>query len=234
MSNRFSNSYIGVVRPDSPASPHSQGIEEMTAKHFGNTQQIENLLARIQAGDEKAREELVKESQERLRRLASKMLKGFPGVARMGQTGDVLQPVLFRFHRALVEKKFDSGKGLVAYAAQMIRYELLDLARKYRREWAARISNRPDANGKLPFENLGKPDPQPGVPAEAEKSGRLHEAVEQLPEDEKRVIDLRCYGQWSRQETAVILDVNEKTVTRRYGRAMEKLGRALQGVFGDC
>ena len=72
------------------------------AKHFGNTQQIENLLAAIQAGDEEAREELIKESQERLRRLASKMLKGFPGVARMaGETGDVLQPVLLRLHGAL-------------------------------------------------------------------------------------------------------------------------------------
>ena len=57
--------------------------------------------------------------------------------------------------------------------------------------------------------------------------------MEQLPEDEKRVIDLRCYGHWSRQETAVILDVDEKTVTRRYGRALEKLGQALKDVVLD-
>ena len=57
--------------------------------------------------------------------------------------------------------------------------------------------------------------------------------VEQLPDDEEEVIELRCYGHWSRQETAVLLDVDEKTVTRRYGRAVEKLGVALQGVFGD-
>ena len=204
------------------------------AKHFGNTQQIENLLATIQAGDEKAREELIEESQKRLRLLASKMLKGFPGVARMaGQTEDVLQPVLFRLYCALEKKKFDSGGAFVAYAAQMIRYELLDLARKYRRERAARMSNRPDAKGGLPLDGVGKPDPEPGVPTEAEKWDRFHETVEQLPDDEKRVVELRCYGQWSRQETAVILDVDEKTVTRRYGRAMEKLGVALQGVFGE-
>ena len=137
------------------------------------------------------------------------MLKGFPGVARMGQTGDVLQPVLFRLYCALEKKKFDSGRGFVAYAAQMIRYELLDLARKYRREWEARLTNRPDANGKLPLEILGKPDPRP-VFRRSREMGRLHEAVEQLPEDEKRVIDLRCYGHWSRQETAV-----SSTWTRR-------------------
>jgi DNA-directed RNA polymerase specialized sigma24 family protein len=51
-----------------------------------------------------------------------------------------------------------------------------------------------------------------------------------LPDDEKQVIELRCYGHWSRQETAVILGVEERTVTRRYGRAMEKLGMAIQGV----
>jgi RNA polymerase sigma factor (sigma-70 family) len=199
------------------------------SKHFGNTQKIENLLAAIQAGDNEAREELIKESQERLRRMASKLLKGFPGVARMGQTGDVLQPVLFRLYGALEKKKFDSGRAFVAYAAQMIRRELLDLVRKYRLERAARITNRPDAIGQSPLELVGKPDPEPGVPTEAE---RLQEAVEQLPDDEKRVVELRCYGQWSRQETAVILDVDEKTVTRRYGRAVEKLGVALQGVVG--
>ena len=89
------------------------------AKHFGNTERIENLLAGIQAGDEHAREELIKESQERLRRLASKMLKGFPGVARVaGQTEDVLQPVLFRLHNALDKKKFETGGAFVAYAAR--------------------------------------------------------------------------------------------------------------------
>ena len=205
------------------------------AKHFGNTGRIDNLLEAIQAGDDTAREELIRESQERLRRMASKMLKGFPGVARMaGQTEDVLQPVLFRLHGALEKKKFDTGRAFVAYAAQMIRHELLDLARKYRHEVAARLSNRPDAKGRLPFDRLGGPDPEVGVPAEVEKWDRFHEAVDQLPEDEKQVIELRCYGQWSRQETAVIIGVEERTVTRRYGRAIEKLGAALQSVGGDC
>ena len=198
------------------------------AKHFGNTQKIESLLAAIEAGDDEAREELIKESQERLRRMASKLLKGFPGVARMEQTDGVLDSVLFRLYGALEKKKFDSGRAFVAYAAQMIRYELLDLVRKYRREFELRRTNRPDAIGQSPVDQVGKPDPEPGDPTETE---RLQEAVEQLPDDEKRVVELRCYGGWSRQETAVLLGVNEKTVTRRYGRAMEKLGVALQGSW---
>jgi RNA polymerase sigma factor (sigma-70 family) len=203
-------------------------------KHFGNTQQIEHLLAAIQSGDDTAREELIRESQERLRRMASKMLKGFPGVARMaGQTGDVLQPVLFRLHGALEKKTFDTGRAFVAYAAQMIRHELLDLARKYRHEVVVRLTNRPDALGRLPLDGLGRADPEFGVPAEAEKWDRFHEAVDQLPDDEKQVIELRCYGQWSRQETAVIIGVEERTVTRRYGRAIEKLGAALQRAIAE-
>ena len=199
------------------------------SKHFGNTQKIENLLAAIQAGDEEAREELIKESQERLRRMASKLLKGFPGVARMGQTGDVLQPVLFRLYGALEKKKFDSGRAFVAYAAQMIRRELLDLVRKYRLERAARITNRPDAIGQSPLELVGKPDPEPGAATEAEA---VLEAVEQLPDDEKRVVELRCYGQWSRQETAVILGVDEKTVTRRVWPGRGKTGGGASACLG--
>ena len=59
------------------------------AKHFGNTQRIEELLQDLKAGKEYAREEVILESQERLRRLASKLLKGCPGVARVAaQTDD--------------------------------------------------------------------------------------------------------------------------------------------------
>jgi RNA polymerase sigma factor (sigma-70 family) len=197
------------------------------SKHFGNTQQIENLLERIQAGDERACEDLIKESQERLRRLASKMLKGFPGVARLaGQTEDVLQPVLNRLYQTLQKKQFDSGKALIAYAAKMIRCELLDLSRKYRLEISKHLSNRPDANGRMLINIIDKPAPD--IFANLEKWGSLHEAVEQLPEDEKTVIELRLYEEKSRQDTAIILDIDENTVTRRYGRAIDKLGLALK------
>jgi RNA polymerase sigma factor (sigma-70 family) len=83
------------------------------------------------------------------------------------------------------------------------------------------------------LDGLGRADPEFGVPAEAEKWDRFHEAVDQLPDDEKQVIELRCYGQWSRQETAVIIGVEERTVTRRYGRAIEKLGAALQRAIAE-
>ena len=111
----------------------------------------------------------------------------------------------------------------------MIRCELLDLSRKYRRELAARITNRPDAQGKQPVEHAGHLAARADGAIEVEKWGRLQEAVEQLPEDESRVIELRCFGHWSRQETAVLLGIDEKTVTRRYGRAIEKLGQTLKG-----
>jgi RNA polymerase sigma-70 factor (ECF subfamily) len=196
------------------------------AKRFGNTQQIESLLADIQAGDATAREKLISESQERFRRLASKMLRGFPGVARIaGQTEDVLQPVLLRLYDVLQKKKFDSGQAYVAYVASMIRHELLDLCRKYRQELKQRITNGPDSNGKIPIERIAQ-----SASKDIEAWSQLHEAVEQLPEDEKAVIEHRCFGRWSRQETAVILAIDEKTVTRRYGKAIEKLGRSLREV----
>jgi RNA polymerase sigma factor (sigma-70 family) len=201
------------------------------SKHFGNTQQIEILLERIQSGEEGAREDLIKESQERLRRLASKMLKGFPGVARLaGQTEDVLYPVLKRLYDTLQKKQFDSGKSLIAYAAKMIRCELLDLSRKYKRELAVHKTNRPDAKGRLPLDVHDELHSAPDILTKLEKWSCLNEAVEQLPEDEKTVIELRFYEQKTRQDTAFILDIDEKTVTRRYGRAIDKLGQALKEV----
>jgi hypothetical protein len=55
-----------------------------------HTTKLHGWLDRMQAGDPAAREELLGATGALLERLARKMLRGFPGVARREQTGDVL------------------------------------------------------------------------------------------------------------------------------------------------
>src|SRR5438034_9462785 len=84
-------------------------------------------LERIRAGDESARDELLRASCGHLERLARKMLQQYPRVRRWEETGDVLQNALLRLFRALKTVRPDSARAFFGLAAEQIRRELLDL-----------------------------------------------------------------------------------------------------------
>src|SRR4051812_38634182 len=89
------------------------------------------LIQRLAARDRSAVEELITHAQERLRRLARKMLREDARVHRWEQTDDVVQNALLRLYRALQEVSPDSPQGFMKLAARMIRRELIDLARHH-------------------------------------------------------------------------------------------------------
>src|SRR3954454_19760024 len=95
------------------------------------TTQIQLRLDRLRAGDASARDELLGLACERLRRLARKMLKDYPGVGRWEQTDDVLQNVLLRLDPALQAVIPPTAHDFFRLAAAQIRRELIDLARHY-------------------------------------------------------------------------------------------------------
>ena len=60
-----------------------------------------DLLNRLRLGENHALDELISHACKRLRSLASRMLKTYPGVRRWEETEDVLQQALIRLCRAL-------------------------------------------------------------------------------------------------------------------------------------
>jgi hypothetical protein len=103
---------------------------------YGDTTRLQACLDRWRDGDALAREDLLGQSRRRLRQLASKMLKGYPGVKSHEETDDVLQSALIRLNRALEEVRPTTVAGYIGLSALQIRRELLDLARHYaRRPW---------------------------------------------------------------------------------------------------
>jgi DNA-directed RNA polymerase specialized sigma24 family protein len=89
------------------------------------------LLDLVRLGDEQARNRLVAHACERLRRLTSRMLQGYPGVRRWEETDDVLQNALLRLCRALEGTTPESVRHFYNLAALQIRRELIDLARHH-------------------------------------------------------------------------------------------------------
>ena len=92
------------------------------------TAELGALLART---DRSSRDELLRRVEARLRRLAHGLLRGFPSVSRWEGTDDVVQGAALRLLRALDHVTPENPRRFFGLAAQMIRRELIDLARHH-------------------------------------------------------------------------------------------------------
>jgi len=195
-----------------------------------HTTLLHGWLDRMRAGDPTAREELLRATCNRLERLARKMLRGFPTVARWEETDDVLQSALIRLLRALEKVRPASVRDFFGLAATQMRRELLDLARHYQGPQGpganhASLPGGPADGSSLP----AAVDP----PDRAEQDDNLeqwrafHEQVEGLPAEEREVVSLVFYHGWTQAEIARLFEVTERTIRRYWQSACLKLSAAL-------
>jgi RNA polymerase sigma-70 factor (ECF subfamily) len=181
------------------------------------------MLERLRAGDHSAWDEVYAHTGTRLETLASKMLRGFPEVRRWEQTADVLQNATLRLLRALRAVQPSSVGDFFALAGVQIRRELLDLKRHYcgprgmasRRVTPLGVSDSPDFA-------LQKADTAPTWD-ELEEWGEFHRQIDGLPSQEREVVDLHFYQGLSKLETAEVLNVDVRTVQRRWNAALDRL-----------
>ena len=81
------------------------------------TVQLQNWVARIQAGDPAARDELLRAVCDRLERLARAMLQRYPSVRRWEETGDVFDPATAERLKTFVYAAGGSREPAEAYKA---------------------------------------------------------------------------------------------------------------------
>ncbi len=194
-----------------------------------SSSQLHLFLARMQAGDKTARDDLFRHVTGRLERLTRKMLHHFPGVHRWAGTDDVLQSALIRLLRALEDVRPTTPRDFLGLAAEQIRRELIDLARHYfgPQGLGANHTSRGGAEGSR--------DPVLAQPAPADEPSTLaawcefHEQVRHLPADEREVVDLLFYQELTQDNAAELLQVTKRTVQRRWQSALLKLHAILKG-----
>lgn len=172
---------------------------------------LSQILHRLREGDATARDELIRHSCNRLRRLTDKMLRHYPSVRRWWETDDVQQDALLKLHKALATVHPDSTKGFFHFAAHQIRQVLVDLARKLKPHLLDKHESRPM------WEKAGN----------ALEEFRYHELVEALPSEERAVVDLLHYHEMTQAEAASELRISERTLKRRWRHARERLGAEL-------
>jgi RNA polymerase sigma-70 factor (ECF subfamily) len=191
---------------------------------------LRHLVDRLRAGDEAASNELLRRAGDRLEGLAHRMLRCYPNVRRYEQTGDVLQGATLRLLRALGEVRPATTREFFGLAAEQIRRELLDLLRRHNgpQGWAANHeSNAPCANET----STGKGHPEPvapiETPAELERWTAFHEAVGELPAQEREVFNLFYYHGWTSEEVAEFLGEKQRAVRRLWRHARLRLSRLM-------
>lgn len=194
---------------------------------------MQRLVDRIQAGDDAAREEICRRVGERLQRLASKMLKSFPGVQRFEQTDDVLQNSLMRLLKALQAVRPDNTRAFFGLATEQLRRQLLDLNRHYQGAGGhgRNLVEMPAKSDDTAVLRLNPVDAatSPSQAAALERWQALHEAVEKLPAEEREVFGLVFYQGWTQKQIAELLAVNERTVRRYWQSVCLRLNEMLQG-----
>jgi RNA polymerase sigma-70 factor (ECF subfamily) len=189
---------------------------------------ITRLLGQFGEGDDRARNDLIAHACDRLRCLASKMLReDFPHLRRWEQTDDVLQNALIRLHRALAARTIESSEHFWKLAARQVRRELLDLVRHHRGPQADAANHHTD-HSRAADDSGGALARQagPGEPSSVAQWKEFLEQVQALPEEEQRVVDLLWVEGQTQEQAAAILNVSLRTVKRRWQSARLLLSRA--------
>jgi RNA polymerase sigma-70 factor (ECF subfamily) len=204
----------------------------------GSALELEAMLARWSHGDTAARDALIAASLQRLRRLARRMLRRFPGLGGCGEdTDDVLQGAFQRLLRALREVRPTRADQFLGLCSELIRRELIDLWRHHSgkgRDSGKRYrqASRSRSGELAPWDRSSdrrRPSARASDPAALLERAELHELVDALPPDLRQVVDLLCYQGLSSREAAAVTGLNERTIRRRWREARLRLHERLRG-----
>jgi len=188
-------------------------------------------LERLAAGDATAREELIGIACERMREIAHRMLRSFPGVRRWDETDDVVQNAAMRLFRAVSQITPRDPRGFIGLAAVQSRRELLDLARKHSGPESYAANH--ETNGRQIDGDYRPKIDEAHAPLEPsdrlERWTQLHEAVAGLPDEERELFHLVWYLGLDQDEASKLLGCSVRTVKRRWDAAKRHLAAAMRG-----
>jgi len=191
-----------------------------------NSVNLQQFVDRWQSGDRAAADELLRATGARLEKLARRMTRTFPNIRSHADTGDVLQNSLIRLLHSLQTLRPTTTRDFFNLAAVHIRRELLDIARRCRGKSHLELDVPDDSD---------QPN-RPCIQAEETRTTddldlweRFHQAVDELPVEEREVIGLVFYHGWTQVKIAELFAVDERTIRRRWSRACERLRELIGG-----
>ena len=183
------------------------------------------LIKDAQDGDSKALGRLCERYQdrflERIRAMLGHEVRGF------AQSVDLLQDLFVDLVRDFDRFEIRDDEAFLRWAVRVARNNIRDLARRqrYRRmeELAQSAVFEPRAGHEAPRTPADEAD-------RSEKVDLLREALQRLPADYRRVIELRDFDGLPYSKVAELLDrPSEAAAQMLYGRALARLTRLMHG-----
>jgi RNA polymerase sigma factor (sigma-70 family) len=185
-----------------------------------NTHDLQFWVTELIAGRPDAAEPTFRRIMTRVEKLGRQMVRKYPRVGRFVDADDVVQNAMLRLLRALREVRPESTRHFYALANELIRRELLDLAKHYYRQSGPGDRLSAVAVG----EGEGEYNPAaPEADAELDRAAAFHEAVAGLPVEQREVIGLAYYHGWPQADIAGLFGVTVRTVQRWHAEAVEML-----------
>jgi RNA polymerase sigma-70 factor (ECF subfamily) len=186
------------------------------------TAALQSLLDRMNAGDPRAKNDLITRANGRLEVVARRLLRQFPKVKAEEETAGVVNEAYPRLDKALADLKPGNVRQFLGLASLKMRQTLLDMVRRLTGRGederpdmvplpGARGGDGQDRGGDLP---AGGDDL--GVKA---RSLDVLEAIDQLPEMQREVVELLYFQGFTQAEAGEVLGVSEDTVKRRWAEA---------------
>ncbi len=197
----------------------------MQEETFHTTLMIRHL-EKMRAGDSEARNELMERVVRRLHLLSQRMLRGFPRVERLTEADDILQSASLRLLRALECVQPSTTAEFFNLAAVQIRRELLDLARRYKNLPIDRADG--DGQGSISTLSDAKCEPE-----DLESWEAFHQAVEQLESLDREIVSLLFYHGWTQDQVAELLQMNVRTIRRRWHASVQQLQEIVRKNEGE-
>jgi len=189
-----------------------------------NSVMLQKYIDGWQAGDRSAADELLRVAGVRLEKLARRMCRSFRTSAS-GPRRDVLQNSLIRLLRTLQSMRPVTTRDFFNLAASTSAGSCS----------TSPATSAPDLGAldqpAAAFERNGRAHAEPASPQPQDFDvwARFHEAVDQLPAEEREVVGLVFYHGWTQARIAELFQVDERTIRRRWAAACQRLREIVGG-----
>jgi RNA polymerase sigma-70 factor (ECF subfamily) len=194
-----------------------------------------HLLEQVRGGDEAALEELLGRHRPALRRFVELRLDS--RLSPRLDPSDVVQEAQLEVARRIRDYLDRRPAPFWLWLHRTAYENLVRLRRKHLgadRRSVDREVALPDASSVLLARKLFDPDHWPGRPlVDEEIRRRVREALERLDEIDREVLQLRAFEGLENDEVAAVLGIEPGAASKRYGRALLRLRRALAGNPAD-
>ena len=189
--------------------------------------QAERLLQRAEAGDREAAGKLLALQRDYLRRMLDARME--PALRQRVDPSDIIQETLMEANRRMddyLKRRPTSFRLWVRRKAleQLVNARRHHLARKRSVERETPLT---DASSRAIARSLALGTASAAL-SRKEQTAQVREAVLQLEASDQEILLLRNVEQQSNAEVAQLLEIDAKTASKRYGRAVLKLAEKLK------